>query len=364
MRLRSLLTLASVAVLWSVSAPASWAQGCILARQRAPVFGVEGPYLPAGSLQFNEGFRALNASRHFSGTKEQTVRRDFANQVQNEQRIMDAGFTYGLTDSTSIALNVPYLLYGSWSVHLPIGPPFQPTLTKGPRYKQTAEGLGDLRLVARRWLFEPASNPDANVQLGVGIKAPTGDSNYTQDFPDLFGKHIHERSVDSSIQPGDGGWGLVVDMQSFKQTEWCTFYAAGTYLFNPQNTNNTHSIVYNLIGPTATVPELAFNSISDQYLFVIGAAKSLGFLPGVATSLAWRIEGIPPEDLIGKSEGWRRPGYATFVEPGISYTTGSTTWSFSVPFTLIANRQNNFLDQPGDATFADWMIIVGFQINL
>lgn len=325
------------------------------------MFGVEGPYLQKGGFLFTQSFRYQNASRHFSGTKEQTIRRDYANQVHNEQRLADFGFTYGMTESSSLALSIPYLLYGSWSVHLPIGPPFQPTTPKGPRYKQSSEGLGDISLLSRTWLFEPEANPDQNVALGFGVKAPTGESNYKQDFPDLMGKHMRERSVDSSIQPGDGGWGAILDIQSFKRLDWCTLFLSGTYLLNPRNTNTTDSIVSNLLGAANTLPELRYNSVPDQYQFVAGAAAPITPVPGLAASLAWRLEGVPAEDLIGDSEGWRRPGYATFIEPGLSYTHGAATFSVSMPVTLVANRVNNYLDQPGDATFADWVLLIGFQ---
>jgi len=333
-----------------------------VARQRAPVLGANGPYLEKGGFQFAQSFRYLNASRHFSGTKEQTIRRDFANQVHNEQRIVDFGFSYGLTERTALTLSIPYLLYGSWSVHLPIGPPFQAT-EKGPRYKQSSEGLGDVSLLARRWMFEPATHADQNVALGLGVKAPTGDHDYRMDFPDLMGKHMHERSVDQSIQPGDGGWGAILDLQGFKRLDWATLFVFGTYLLNPRNTNGTDSVVYNLIGPAGTLPELRYNSVPDQYLFVTGFAVPIPAVEGLSGSLAWRIEGVPAEDLIGDSEGWRRPGYATFIEPGLVWSIGAATWSVSLPYTLQQNRVNNFLDQPGDATFADWMLLIGFQFD-
>ena len=36
-------------------------------------------------------------------------------------------------------------------------------------------------------------------------------------------------------------------------------------------------------------------------------------------------------DLIGDSHGWRRPGHEMFVEPGISYTRGPSTFLLNVP---------------------------------
>ena len=326
------------------------------------MIGANGPYLHQGTFLFHTSIRYLDSSRHFSGTKEQTVRRDFANQVHNEQRILDLGFTYALTDRTSMSLSVPWLMYGSWSIPLPIGPPFQPTETKGPRFKQTAEGLGDVVLSARRWMLDPAAHEHANVQFGFGVKAPTGESNYKQAFPDFGGEKILERSVDQSIQPGDGGWGAVADFQTFYDAEWCTLFANGTYLANPRNVNSTLSIGSNLRGAANVDQDVVFNSVPDQYLFRAGLAREVDPVPGLVGYLAWRVEGVPARDLIGDENGFRRPGYATFLEPGVSYTHENSTWSLSFPWTLQQNRVNNHRDVPGDATFADWILILGWTV--
>jgi hypothetical protein len=45
------------------------------------------------------------------------------------------------------------------------------------------------------------------------------------------------------------------------------------------------------------------------------------FLPklGLTVTLGGRLEGAPPNDLIGSSGGRRRPGYAVSIEPGIVF---------------------------------------------
>jgi hypothetical protein len=323
------------------------------------VTGANGPYLPEGKLMFSQSFRYLNSEDHFNGNKEQHVRHEFGNYVINEQRITDFGFSYGLTDRTSISLSIPYMLYGSWSIPLPIGPPFQPT-AKGPRYKQTSEGLGDIILSTRRWMLDPSEDADGNFALGFGVKAPSGDSKYTQSFPDINGTNVQVRPVDISIQPGDGGWGGLFDFQGFYTTRWCTLFVNGSYLSNPRNTNSTFSIASNLRGVGNVDDHLRFNTVADQYLFRIGASRAIDPVPGLLGHLAWRIEGVPVRDLIGDEEGFRRPGYATFLEPGLTWISGQSSWSLSVPFTLLRNREANFLNEPGDATFADWMVLFGW----
>src|SRR5690606_22438765 len=89
-------------------------------------------------------------------------------------------------------------------------------------------------------------------------------------------------------------------------------------------------------------------------------------IKGVSFYLGGRIEGVPSTDLIGGSEGYRRPGYAISVDPGINYNTNNISLSLNVPIALERNRTQSFLDKQrtaqtgvftqGDAAFADYLI--------
>ena len=74
---------------------------------------------------------------------------------------------------------------------------------------------------------------------------------------------------------------------------------------------------------------------------------------------------MPVRDLIGKSDGFRRPGVAVSLEPGLIYTKGKNTWSFSVPVAVYRNRKKSVPDitdgRHGDAAFADYLILVGYS---
>ena len=69
-----------------------------------------------------------------------------------------------------------------------------------------------------------------------------------------------------------------------------------------------------------------------------------------------RIEGVPPEDLIGDTEGRRRPGYAVSIEPGVTWTYKKTSVNVTAPVAL-HRRRENYLGRPGDAAFADFVIL-------
>ena len=105
---------------------------------------------------------------------------------------------------------------------------------------------------------------------------------------------------------------------------------SGNYLANPRDTNGTPSIISIPEIPVAgQFAGLGLNSVPDQYLARAGATVPIW--RGFSGSLSWRMEGLRRYDLLGDSHGWRRPGTAMFVEPGIGYARGRHAVSFNVP---------------------------------
>src|SRR6185295_19639070 len=274
--------------------------------------------------------------------------------VINTQQALDIGVSYAASDRLSFSLGIP-IVKASWGVPTPIRP------LPGRRAKQEASGLGDVSLTGRYWLFAPEKRH--NVSLGLGIKAPTGKYDATQVYPNIDGTNAAVKAVDQSVQPGDGGWGIMLDVQAFRQFSKATLFASGTYLANPRDTNGTPSII---VGLGAASPALAqegvlVNSVPDQYLVRLGAVAPLG-KSGFGASLAYRVEGLPRYDLIGDSHGWRRPGYEMFAEPGLVYSKGSSTWSLNTPIGFYRNRRPNpYSGRPGDATFPDFIVLTGLS---
>src|SRR5204862_5802607 len=89
-----------------------------------------------------------------------------------------------------------------------------------PSFATSASGVGDLIVIGRYWLGDPRKHADQNLAFGVGLKLPTGNDRAEDDFLvriDPAGTRITEkRPVDQSIQPGDGGYGFVAEVQAFK----------------------------------------------------------------------------------------------------------------------------------------------------
>ncbi len=164
------------------------------------------------------------------------------------------------------------------------------------------------------------------------------------------------RSVDQSIQPGDGGFGIMVDFNTFKSLAGgnVAVFSSGAYLSNPQETNKV------LTGSGTRVM-----SIADQFLLRGGAAFPLPKSRNISVSAGLRVEGVPSRDLLGADGGFRRPGVAVSVEPAITIAKGRNALTLGVPFAIYRNRFVSVLDEEsgrhGDAAFADYLVMFGFN---
>ena len=68
------------------------------------------------------------------------------------------------------------------------------------------------------------------------------------------------------------------------------------------------------------------------------------------------MEGVPPEDAFGESQGARRPGFAVSIEPGLTLGYKRASFNLTAPVAMYRNRQKNYQDRAGDAAFADFLI--------
>lgn len=329
----------------------------MLIRQSAPVLGAEGStYTPAGEWQFSVGARNLRSTDHYNGTAEQLQRQAQGTYVENLQHSLDLTLGYQINPRVSVSGSVPYFS-GSWSIPAPRAP------VLGPRAREDALGLGDIVVAARSWVLDPKAHQGENFSVGLGVKMPTGKADAQDQFPDINGRNNASRYVDQSVQPGDGGWGITTELTGFKRIKRVMAFGSFNYLINPKNTNDTPSIIVNLGIPVAPAnANRVLNSVPDQYVARLGASTALG--KGFAASFAWRIEGMPRYDLIGRSDGWRRPGKEMFLEPGISYSKGSSSFGFQVPIGYYRNREPDpYTGQLGDATFPRFILLGNYSIR-
>ena len=330
--------------------------------------GAQGsPYIEPEHWQFNLGYRYQYSDRHFTGSSEDKDRQSGQTQVKNTVHLFDFAFTRGITKQTMITGSLPFLI-----AKRAIPGIIRNTagdIVRAPNGDNTtgSQGIGDASITLRHWLFDVDANPLQNIALGLGIKLPTGDPSTTDsvqvrntqgtpDDPtdDTFTQEV--RTNDQSIQPGDGGFGFIVDLIAFKKMGLFTPYATGSYLFNPQGTNGVRTY--------RTAPGEQIMSIPDQYLARVGTMIDCPPLPGISFGIGGRIEGVPVRDLIGADDGFRRPGFAISVEPQIVFLHGADVFSMSVPIAVYRNRQRSVADQQngthGDAAFADWLLLLSW----
>lgn len=326
------------------------AQGCVCTRQNIPVIGSHGgAYSEGGKWQFFAGFRYFKSDRHFVGKEEHPERQTEQSEVINWMRVVDFGATYSFNDRLSLSVDVP-LVFADRS-----NPIRNENREVVDRFQTRAYGIGDVSVMARTWILNPGSHPDYNFGVGLGIKLPTGNSGVTDTFQS-FSSGPRVRTVDQSIQPGDGGTGMLLEAQGFRRMGRFTFSGAGAYLANPRNTTDV---------PTFRRREQdAFMSVADQYVVRLGVAYLMLPEKGGAVSFAGRWEGVPARDWIGGSDGFRRPGYSVSLEPGYSMNLGRHSFGFSIPVAVSRNRTRSVSDiivgRHGDAAFADFQIITSY----
>lgn len=338
-------------------------QGCVAVRHMSCSVGT-GTNTTAmshpGAWQVALGFRSLHSYKHYVGADYQPQREAANNNVINDTQSLDLGITYSFTDRFLLAVNLPinFNLRSSMYEHYGNAASGNPDQK---RFSTMANGIGDVRFTAYYWMLDPLKHAKGNFSLGFGVKLPTGNSNVMDvvhrrksDGAD----YTVEKGVDQSIQLGDGGVGINLEIQGYQQLfPRASLYYNAFYLSNPRNTNTT---LQNAPDRPVTDLMVKYHSVADQYAGRVGLNYVVSSKAGIGATLGARLEGIPAYDLIGESEGFRRPGFIFSIEPGVSYTRHNTMLFVSLPLATQRNRIKSASDwannKHGDAAFADYLL--------
>ncbi|MGB4969609.1 MAG: hypothetical protein WBO31_08770, partial [Saprospiraceae bacterium] len=272
------------------------AQGCVAIRNGSATCSHEmNPGQGGEGWQFNTSYRYYKSFRHYRGKEEQVERVENGSDVRNYSNFLDMSLIRNFNNRWSLSVNLPFQSVRRTSLYEHDGK---------TRHETSAVGLGDVRFSVNAWLFKPSEK--GNIQIGLGIKLPTGDYRY-QDFfykndtTELLG------AVDQSIQPGDGGTGFSTELNAYYNiTKSIGFYGNLYYLINPRDQNGTSTTRGGTASATAIKYRTATMSVPDQYMVRAGVNYSISKF---TVSAGARLEGIPSEDLVGESNGFRRPGY-------------------------------------------------------
>jgi hypothetical protein len=321
----------------------------------------------ASKWQLNLNNRYFRSYKHFVGKEEQKQRVDSNTEVINHSYSLDITLTRIINTRWSFSITLPVISNTRSSKYEHYG-----NTSKNPNARRSTRsfGVGDTRLSVNRWMFDSSKSGKRNIQVGIGLKLPTGDYRYQDyffktDSTSLLGP------VDQSIQLGDGGTGIALEVKGYYNfSKKLGTYADVYYLINPREQNG----VATTRGGTASASALKYftstMSVPDQYMARAGVAymvKKLSFSGGL------RIEGIPSSDLAGGDKGFRRPGYVISAEPVISLMQKNIHLYLSVPVAIERNRTQSYADKlqtaatgiktQGDAAFADYSLNLGCTIK-
>lgn len=338
----------------------TFSQGCVAIRGGSSCSSGFGNTFNLDKGEFLAGldYRRFRSFRHFRGDHEEPHRVEQGTEVINYSNLLDFSVTYGVTNRIYVTALIPFVHFDRSSMYEHGG---NPPNGLGERHYTSAYGLADIRFGAGYWLFDPIENHNYNYAIGLGFKLPTG----KYDHKDTFYNQGPDRNetrvtvVDQSIQPGDGGFGITLDFQGnhFLSDQ----FVLSTFLYYMLNVTETNGVLIRNGSAEFSSP--------DQFAALLGVSY-LTPLKGLGTYFGGRVEGVPSSDLIGGSAGYRRPGYAVSVEPGVSYVFKNYIFNLSVPIAVYRNRIQSYIDKQrtqetgvytiGDAAFADYLINFSF----
>lgn len=331
------------------------AQGCIAIKNMS--CGISTMDNLPKTWQFSANYRYFRSFRHFSGTEENPDRVSNNTEVINNDNSLTLGATYTISNRWTVSASLPILYIDRSSLY---------EHDRINRHHTSSNGLGDIRLMG--YYSAKMLGGKSSMMYGMGLKLPTGNDNYKDNFYTVNG--VETRPVDQSIQPGDGGLALITEINfAHHATEKLSIYSNVLYMFNPRNTNGTRTFRETL---SPILANEAIMSVPDQYMVRAGAQYLVGGKWGLA--IGGRLEGIPVRDALGKSEGFRRPGYILSVEPSITYQSGPHSFNVSVPVALVRNRLQSVTDREteiatgnprhGDAAFANYLLSISYAYKL
>lgn len=348
------------------------AQGCVAIRSGGNTCSMSNPATTKG-WQLNFNTRYFKSYKHFVGTVEQKERVDHGTEVINHSLNWDFTLTRILNSRWSLSFNLPVISNVRSSMYEHYG---NNSTNPNARNNTSSFGLGDIRLAAYRWMFDPAKSHKGNLQVGLGLKLATGDYQYMDYFHKLSSTGADSAilgPVDQSIQLGDGGTGITFELNGFYNlSHRVGLYGNFYYLANPREQNGTSTSRGATTQSATNIKYFTTTmSVPDQYMLRGGvnymAGMKWNFSGGV------RVEAIPSSDLIGGDKGFRRPGIVISAEPTASYSFKKGSVYLSVPVALQRNRTQSYSDKlrsiddgvkrQGDAAFADYLINAGISFR-
>ncbi len=302
-----------------------------------------------GEWEVTTSFLRFDSDKHYIGTQRNFALNAYKGPV-NIRNQFNIDLTYALSARWNLSVDVP-LQFQSYNLHrvFPASGSTQPVpINTG------ANGFGDITVRAGYWLLS-TEHTKGNVFVSMGLQLPTGNTDATSL---VYGRAI---PVDISVQPGNGSWGINPTVQAFRSFRRFSVYGLATYLISPRDTTGTPAFFPSLSNPATTT----VNSSTDQYLAEVGTAIPTP-LRWVTPTIAYRVSGVPVRDLIGGSDGFRRPATLAYLAPGLDIHAFRQTISLSIPIVTYINVKPhivNGVNQNTDATVPGFMFSVSYPLR-
>ena len=348
-RNRCALALLIGAALIGASPSPGAAQGCEPIRFTTPISlgGGGEAYQPGGQWRVTLAYRKLLSNEWFIGTEESSDLAPGGEAPVFNIHTFVGDVAYSFNDRFSARISIPF---SSGS--------FSRVWADGAHHEQTASGIGDISVQGEAWILNPRTHQRGNISLALGVKAPTGSNSRPSQF--YLGTGPVDFPADQTIQPGDGGWAILMHVMGFRQlSDRLSLYGIGSYMASPTSqTEITQS----------PAPTALHWSVPDVYSTRAGAAFSVLPDQGLSMSLGGRIDGIPTRDLFGGGDEntVKRTSYIVYADPGLSLTLGSNSFTLSVPWRVHLNRTRSLAEQqpgapPNAGGFARYLVFASYS---
>lgn len=328
------------------------AQGCEPIRFTVPVsLGAEGEaYQPSHQWRLTLAYRWLTSNQWFIGREEYSHLAPGGSSPVYKIHTGIVDLAYSFSDRFRARVSIPYSAAS-----------FARTWADGAHHEQTASGTGDISVQGEAWLFQPRTHERGNISIGLGIKVPTGSHTKPSQF--YLGTGPVNYSADQTIQPGDGGWALLTQIQGFRQiTDRTSIYAFGSYMVSPKDRIDIKG------APVPAPNSDRYWSVPDVYSLRAGAAFNLLPDQGLSASLGMRMDGIPVRDLIGGGDEntIKRTSFIVYADPGLSYSWDKHSFTLSVPWRIALNRMKSLAEQqpgalPNAGGFAKYLVFASYS---
>ncbi|MDM7915841.1 MAG: hypothetical protein QUU85_11365 [Candidatus Eisenbacteria bacterium] len=293
-----------------------------------PVGEIQHANLP-GSLRLGYGFTYSDTDHYYIGEeRDDATETNVAPATLGIEHLISA--EYDLSERFTVAAEVPF-------VHNEQSREFG-----GVAGNMQANGLGDIRLLARYWFAAGGSGgsggPGLAAYVSLGARLPTGRSD--GKFRAKNGTLV---TKDLAAQEGTGNWAGIIELGGSRPLgDRFGLGATARYVFTPSAT--TVNNFRHELNPASAAPEK--NSDSDAATLRVTFRSLLGLNGGTLSRFAARavadVAWVPYDDLIGDTEGFRRAGPIVLVGPGLDWSPrDDISLSATVPLTVYRNVQQN-----------------------